>query len=164
MSVLNIVKYPADILLQVAEEIIGTEELYQCQPLIRDMIETMRQAQGRGLAAPQVGVSKRIIVYYDDSDKVDILINPVVIESTGKITSYREGCLSIPNIRRDIKRARVVVVEGLNVISNLVKVKPEHLAVSIALQHEIDHLNGITILTGKRKLRYGVKIHNRQGG
>jgi len=151
-------------LLHIAEEVIKTEELAKCQTLIKDMIETMRRALGRGLAAPQVGVSKRIIVYYGDSDNIDTLINPIIIESTGKITSHKEGCLSIPNIRRDIKRARTITVEGLDANINLVRVKPEHLAVSIALQHEIDHLNGITILTGKRKLRYGVKIHNRNGG
>jgi len=162
MSVLNIVKYPADILLQVAEEIIRIEEIDQYQALIKDMIEVMWRANGKGLAAPQVGVNKRIIIYCDDSDNASTLINPVIIESTGKITSYREGCLSIPNIRRDIKRARIVVVEGLDVKGNLVTVKPKCPLVSIALQHEIDHLNGITILTGKRKLRYGVKIHRRR--
>ncbi len=152
MSILNIVKYPEDILLQVAEEV-KVEELDQYQVLIKDMIETMRRAQGRGLAAPQVNVSKRIIVYYDDSDKIITLINPTIIASTGKITSYKEGCLSIPNIRRDIRRARAIVVEGLDAQSNRVMVKPKHLIVSIAMQHEIDHLNGITILTGKRKYR-----------
>ena len=153
MSVLNIVKYPADILLQVAEEVIKTEELAKCQALIKDMIETMRLAQGRGLAAPQVDVSKRIVVYYGDSGNIDALINPVMISSSGKITSHGEGCLSIPNIRRDIRRARTIVVEGIDIKGNLVRIKPKQLTVSITLQHEIDHLNGITILTGKRKYR-----------
>ena len=152
MSVLKIVKYPDKILLQIAEEV-EVGKLDQYQALIRDMIEIMWRANGRGLAAPQVGTSKRIIIYCDDSGNASTLINPVVVAASGKIVSRGEGCLSIPNIRRNIRRARTIVVEGIDIKGNWVRIKPKQLTVAIALQHEIDHLNGITILTGKRRYR-----------
>ena len=149
MTILNIVKYPEKILLQVAEEV-KPEEIGQYQDLIKDMIETM-QRRALGLAAPQVNVSKRILVYKGDNNDIEVLINPVITFSKGKLLSKLEGCLSIPNIRRDIKRARIIVVEGLDREGSPVKVEPKKETTSIVLQHEIDHLNGITILDGNKK-------------
>ena len=159
MTILNIVKYPEKILLQIAEEV-KAEEIDQYQDLIKDMIETI-QRRALGLAAPQVNVSKRIIIYKGDNNDIEVLINPVTTFSKGKITSKLEGCLSIPNIRRDIKRARIIVVEGLDSEGSTVKVEPKKETTSIVLQHEIDHLNGITILDSNKKRNL---IRQKKGG
>ncbi len=149
MTILNIVKYPEKILFQVAEKV-NSKEIDQYQSLIKNMIETI-QGRGLGLAAPQVNVSKRIIIYRGDNNDTKVLINPTITISKGKITSELEGCLSIPNIRRDVKRARIITVEGLDRKGNPVKIEPWKRVTSIVLQHEIDHLNGITILDNNKK-------------
>ena len=148
---MKIIKYPAPILRQIAIKVELTE-FNQYQNLIKDMIEITKLHGGQGLAAPQINVSRRVIVYRDEKKNFNALINPVIIASSGKIISLKEGCLSIPNICRDIKRARYVTVEGLDEKGNPVAIYAKT-TMSIILQHEIDHLNGVTILQGRRKYR-----------
>lgn len=109
--------------------------------LIEDMIETMHKFDGLGLAAPQVGILKRVIVIdlYDDNGPI-ALINPVIKKEKGK-QIVDEGCLSFPNKFAKVERPEQIIVEALNIDGEKVKVKGTGLLAQ-ALAHEIDHLNG----------------------
>jgi peptide deformylase len=114
-----------------------TPRLY---PLLDDMLETMLEAQGVGLAAPQVGISKRIIIARDE-EKILELINPEIIAGEGKLTEI-EGCLSVPGIYGEVPRSAKVKVEGLTREGKQLKIVAEGFFARV-LQHEIDHLQGI---------------------
>lgn len=108
--------------------------------LIKDMVETMYKSDGVGLAAPQIGVLKRIVVL-DAGDKLYELINPVIASQSGE-QSYVEGCLSIPGEYGEVKRPAKVTVEALNPKGEKVTIEGEGL-LAVVLCHEIDHLDGI---------------------
>lgn len=110
--------------------------------LAQDMMETMHKWDGLGLAGPQVGVLKRIIVIdlYED-DMQFTLINPVIVKEKG-VQDVEEGCLSFPNKFGKVERPKEVVVEALDLEGKKVKLKAKDLLAQ-ALCHEIDHLNGI---------------------
>lgn len=108
--------------------------------LLDDMAETMYDAEGVGLAAPQVGISKRIIVM-DCGDGLIEMINPEILEKSGE-QNGPEGCLSIPGLTAELKRANFVKAKGLNRHGEEIIVEGEGL-LSRCLQHEIDHLDGI---------------------
>ena len=123
------------------------------QTLIDDMVETMRDAPGVGLAAPQIGLSERLIVveYYEreeDEDKentpkkVWAVVNPEIIKASEETLMGVEGCLSIPNLVGEVERHAVVHVKGLNRHGKPMKLKAEGWLARI-FQHEIDHLNGV---------------------
>lgn len=109
--------------------------------LLDDMAETMYQAEGVGLAAPQVGILRRIAVIdvHDDNGLIE-LINPVILERSGEQT-YKEGCLSIPGRRGIVKRPLKVKVKALNRRGEEFELEAEGF-LAIALCHEIDHLDG----------------------
>ncbi len=118
------------------------------QKLIDDMLDSMRVAHGLGLAAPQIGVSLRVLVIEMPEDKEDphsgkqvVLINPELMKAEGEQFG-EEGCLSIPGYVGMVRRAMKVTVKGLNRKGKEVRVKGEGL-LARALQHEIDHLDGI---------------------
>lgn len=120
------------------------------QKFIDDMIETMEDAPGQGLAAPQLGVSLRVIVIDakpgedDDKDEEPVklqLINPEIVEQRGEVTG-EEGCLSIPGYIGIVKRAEFITVKALNRKGKEVKLKASHNLARV-LQHEVDHLDGI---------------------
>lgn len=113
------------------------EEIRQ---LVKDMLETMYAADGVGLAAPQVGVSKRLCVI-DVGDGPVVLINPRIILSLGKEIG-REGCLSIPGKWGEVKRAQKVMVEATDIAGKKISFSAEGLFAR-AIQHEFDHLKGI---------------------
>ncbi|GAX90425.1 peptide deformylase [Effusibacillus lacus] len=108
--------------------------------LLDDMAETMYDAEGVGLAAPQVGISKRVIVM-DCGDGLIEMINPEVVSTEGEQIGP-EGCLSIPGVTAEVKRAKRVVAKGLNRHGEEITVEGEDLLARCIL-HEIDHLNGI---------------------
>lgn len=117
--------------------------------LVVDMFETMYAHKGIGLAAPQVGLSKRLTVIdcsagEDESQKL-VLFNPEILHKEGTQVG-EEGCLSIPGFREDVKRAKVAVVRAQNANGEWFEVRGEDL-VARAFQHEIDHLNGILFLS-----------------
>lgn len=114
--------------------------------LLDDMAETMYHANGVGLAAPQVGVPKRVIVLDPGEEEGCLmeLLNPVFRERAGEALGV-EGCLSLPGISGEVPRAERVVVEALNREGRPVRVEAEGLVARI-LQHEIDHLDGILII------------------
>ncbi|NMB20878.1 MAG: peptide deformylase [Firmicutes bacterium] len=111
--------------------------------LIDDMLETMYEANGIGLAAPQVGVSQRIIVL-DVGEGPVVLVNPVIASATGEDIDV-EGCLSIPERWVYVKRASQVVITGLNEKGKAVRLEADGYFAR-ALQHEIDHLEGVLML------------------
>lgn len=138
MAVLEIVKIGDPILRQKASPV--TKITKKTTKLIQDMIETMYAADGAGLAAPQVGVSLQIVVI-DVGEGPIALINPKIIESEGEIIDV-EGCLSIPGKKAYVKRAAQVTVVALNEKGKTIRIVGEDY-LARALQHEIDHLNGI---------------------
>ena len=113
--------------------------------LARDMAETMYDAPGVGLAAPQIGVHQRVIVIdvggADDKPDLITAINPAIIHSEGE-TFEEEGCLSVPRYAANVKRHARVVVKGLDIEGNEQTWRAEGL-LAVAFQHEIDHLDGI---------------------
>lgn len=122
--------------------------------LIVDMGETMFNAPGVGLAAPQVGVNKRIIVYDTNAAKEDrddtiheftALINPEIITGSGSIISEKEACLSVTDYSSDVKRYETVRVKALDIEGNSLDFEA-HGILSIIMQHEIDHLDGILFI------------------
>jgi peptide deformylase len=105
------------------------------------MIETMHAAPGVGLAAPQVGVSLRIIVIGMSHDEVKVLINPEVVKKSGE-RLVEEACLSIPGYSGEIERSVLVTVKGHDRRGREIRLKGKELLAQV-LEHEIDHLNGI---------------------
>jgi len=148
MALLEIIDVPHPTLKKVAIAVRPEDIDDKLRKFCADMIETMKEAPGVGLAAPQVNVSKRILVIDASSEIPDFeafaLINPTIVEKSGE-TTFEEGCLSIPEFRAEIKRAQKVKVEYLDVNGKKQVIEDEGF-VAIILQHEIDHLEGITML------------------
>jgi len=146
MAVLEIVTYPNSVLTRRAEEVERVDG--EIRKLISDMVDTMYVNGGVGLAAPQVGVSKRVVVVdirlYDPSSSLISIVNPEVVAEEGEVV-HEEGCLSVPECVEGIKRKTWVKVRGLNEKGREIEVEGEGM-LAIALQHEIDHLNGKVIL------------------
>lgn len=140
MAIREIVLEPNDVLHQVAEEV--KEITPSIRRLLTDMGDTMYEADGVGLAAPQVGILKRIIVIDvgDDNGLIE-MINPEIIASEGEQFGP-EGCLSIPGYRGDVRRANQVTVKGFDRRGREITITGTEL-LARAFQHEIDHLNGI---------------------
>jgi len=141
MPILEIIKYKNPILRRKAEAVsVITDELKQ---LIASMIETMKSRDGVGLAAPQVGISKRLIVMQTDSGFFGF-INPKIIKTGSAKSIDEEGCLSIPDVRLNIVRADEIEVAALDIEGKVIKIQAADLIARI-FQHEIDHLDGILI-------------------
>jgi len=157
MAVREIVKYPDKFLRQPTRPVETIDD--EVQRLIDDMIETMYDEPGVGLAAIQVRSKKSIIVYdvtaREEGRDAQVLINPEIISSDGSTISESEGCLSVPDLRTDVKRYATVRVKGLDRNGQPVDIETDGF-LSVVLQHEIDHLNGILIIdrisTLKREL------------
>jgi peptide deformylase len=112
--------------------------------LIKDMFDTMREAPGVGLAAPQVGVLDRIFVW-EFEDESGVFINPEILERSGKAEDGEEGCLSLPGIVGPVDRSYEVVVEALDESDEPIRFEASDWVARI-FQHEIDHLNGILFI------------------
>jgi len=128
-----------EVLRATAKEV--TEVTPRIRELIQDMFDTMYDSNGVGLAAPQVGIRKRIVVIDVTGEDPIALINPKILTSDGEQTGY-EGCLSVPGKSGIVTRANHVVVEAYNQDMEKITVEGEEL-LARALQHEIDHLDGI---------------------
>lgn len=133
------------VLRQKAEPVVEVDD--EVRHLIADMFETMYDADGVGLAAPQVGVSLRVIVVdpRDESVPPFALVNPEIVERAEEVERGEEGCLSIPGLREIVERSARVVVEGLDRDGLPRRIEAEGLVARI-LQHEIDHLDGILFI------------------
>ena len=151
MTLRKIVTLPEPVLRRKAHTITKVDK--NLQTLIDDMVETMRDAPGVGLAAPQIGLSDRLIVveYYEraeDEEKEDApkkvwaVLNPEIIKASEEKLMGVEGCLSIPGLVGEVERHAAVQVKGLNRHGKPMKIKADGWLARI-FQHEIDHLNGV---------------------
>lgn len=140
MALLHILRYPDPRLRVISTPVEAVDD--EIRQLLDDMLETMYEAPGIGLAAPQVDVAMRIIVV-DVSPKADApicLINPEIIERHGE-GFLEEGCLSVPGYQENVKRARQIKVRALDRDGEPFELEADDL-LSVCIQHEIDHLDG----------------------
>jgi len=140
MAILPICHFPEDTVLRRKAKRVSSIDK-SIQRLIDDMVETMQQANGVGLAAPQVGVSLRVIVLQMPEEKPMAIINPEMVKRLGE-REVTEGCLSIPGYFGEIKRSDSVIVKGRDRQGKAIRIRATGLMAE-ALEHEIDHLNGI---------------------
>ena len=149
--ILNILKYPDKRLRTIAKPVVSVDETIKQQ--VKDMFETMYEAPGIGLAATQVNFHQRIIVI-DISDQCNepiCLINPEVIEKSGEI-QWEEGCLSVPDYYENVIRANDIKVQALNQNGETFELEASEM-LSVCIQHEIDHLDGILFVDHLSKLK-----------
>ncbi len=142
MSVLKIKKFKDPVLRKKSEPVKKIDE--GIRTIIADMIETMEANHGVGLAAPQIGINKKIIVLRTalKKDGVLALVNPAIIYRSSKKENGEEGCLSFPGIFLNIKRAKEIEAEGQDENGKRTVVKTNGIVARV-FQHEIDHLDGI---------------------
>jgi len=143
---MDILSHPSPALSSGACEVDpATDETLR--PLAEKMARMMYEAPGIGLAAPQIGVLKRVIVYdlSDDATGLTALCNPLIIEASDECTIDDEGCLSLPGISVPVERACRVVCEGVSLSGQVVRIEAEGLEARM-FQHEIDHLDGLLII------------------
>lgn len=156
MSILDVVTTPAPVLRQKARKVTNFDETLQ--RLIDDMVETMREAPGVGLAAPQVDSSVRVIVveFGDEEDenvppRLYTVVNPEITKSSNDLILGTEGCLSIPGIVGDVERSTKVTVKGQSRRGQPIRIKAKGW-LSRIFQHEIDHLNGVLFIDHAEKI------------
>lgn len=154
MTLRTIVTLPDPVLRRKARAVTKFDK--NLQTLIDDMIETMRDAPGVGLAAPQVGVSERVIVVeYAEPEEVEegeepievdpklyVMVNPEIVKSSPETVTGIEGCLSIPTLVGEVERAQEIRIRGMNRHGQPMKLKVDGWLARI-FQHEIDHVNGV---------------------
>ena len=159
-KIFEIVKYPNAVLAAPGERV--SEFNKELRTLVADMFASMYAAQGIGLAAPQIDVSKQITVidvsFNARPEERLVLINPEIIDREGKQVE-EEGCLSLPEIREKVQRASWVRVRAQNEHGEFFEVEGEEL-LSRALQHEIDHLHGILFIDHLSRLKRDL-VHRR---
>lgn len=145
MALLQIRKYPDPVLRAEAQPVTVIDD--KLRQLAKDMIETMIDANGVGLAAPQVGVSLRMAVVDFDVENHDphVLINPVITKREGKRESVDEGCLSFPGVRSPVKRNPRVTCSALDLDGKVQEYSVDGLTAR-CIQHETDHLDGMLFI------------------
>ena len=149
--ILEILKYPDKRLRTVAKPVENVNNDIKKQ--VKDMFETMYDAPGIGLAATQVNFHQRLIVI-DVSEECNqplCLINPEIIEKNGEI-EWEEGCLSVPNYYENVKRANEIKVSALNELGQSFEIEVNEM-LSVCIQHEMDHLDGILFVDHLSKLK-----------
>jgi peptide deformylase len=140
MTVLTVLHYPDDRLRTVAKPV--TEITAQTRQLVADMLDTMYDENGIGLAATQVNIHQRVVVIdiSESRDQPQVFINPEIINKSGD-TTYEEGCLSVPQSYANVERAAAVTVKAQNTAGEWFELEADGL-LAICLQHELDHLVG----------------------
>ena len=142
----EILVYPDPFLARKAAPVAAVND--RIRALIHDMFETMYSAEGIGLAATQVGVGKRVVVL--DVSPVDetvgplAVVNPEIVSRSGSVTGV-EGCLSVPGVQGEVCRAETVEVHGMDAQGDPLRIRADGI-LSRALQHEIDHLDGVLFI------------------
>lgn len=145
MKILDIITVPNKLLLQVSKPVEKID--HEVKVLAMNMLETMYENNGVGLAAVQVGVLKRIIVvdvWHDNETRPLLMINPEIIEYSDTQKDFAEGCLSVPGIRKKISRPSEITVKYFDLNGAEHVINADGL-LAVCIQHEIDHLNGIVI-------------------
>lgn len=139
-----IVKYPDAVLREVASPVV--KPTAATRSLVDKMKAAMFEACGVGLAAPQLGVSERIIIYKlpEENEPLRVIVNPKIISYKGEQVGP-EGCLSIPTLQGDVKRANEVIVKGMDMIGRPFKRRASAFEARV-IQHEVDHLDGILFI------------------
>lgn len=165
MAVLDIEIMGAKVLREKASPVGAVTD--ETRRLIRDMFDTMYDAEGIGLAAPQVGVSQRILVVdvadEDEERHVHALINPVVVEASRETGKETEGCLSMPGLEETVTRPLEVAVEALSPEGEPVRIEADGL-LARALQHEVDHLDGVLFIDRLSSLKRGILLRKWRKG
>jgi len=145
MAIREIRLYPDPVLRKKAAPVNTIDD--ELRKLVDDMVDTMYAEPGVGLAAPQIGVSLRLLVtditVGEEPDSLIVLVNPKIVSATGRVVE-EEGCLSVPGIRADIPRAESVEIRGWDLDQKEVSIKGQGY-LARAFQHEMDHLDGILI-------------------
>jgi peptide deformylase len=141
MSLKEIIRYPNPVIRKKSEFVEEVNE--EIKQLIKDMTDTMYASRGVGLAAVQIGVLKRVIVV-NVGEELITMVNPEILENEGE-SRMEEGCLCLPGVLIDVKRSEKVKVKGLNDKGEEIVVDVEGL-LARALQHEVEHLDGILII------------------
>ncbi|WP_163095822.1 peptide deformylase [Acidithiobacillus ferrianus] len=151
MPLLKILEFPDVRLKGMAKPIIRVDK--QIQQLADDMAETMYNAPGIGLAAPQVAATQRLIVVDVSENRNDLLmlINPEIVASTGE-EEMKEGCLSVPGVLETVRRAERVTIRATTVQGKPIELEADGL-LAVCLQHEIDHLNGTLLVDHLSRLK-----------
>lgn len=142
MAVLRIRTFGDPVLRQRAREVEEVTDVHR--KLVGDMIETMRDAPGVGLAGPQVGILERIFVWEVD-DRHGAVFNPVIVERSDERMTDDEGCLSVPGLTYPVERHSRVTVEGLDENGEPVRIEADDLLARV-VQHETDHLDGVLFM------------------
>jgi peptide deformylase len=163
MALLNILRYPDPRLHKVAKPVAEVDA--RIQRLVDDMLETMYEAQGVGLAATQVDVHERVIVIdvSDDRDDPRVLINPELIERSEEMIVWEEGCLSVPTIYDKVDRHARVRVRALDRSGQAYEFEADGL-LAVCVQHEMDHLMGkvfVEYLSPLKRNRIKSKLQKR---
>lgn len=140
---MEVLTHPNPILKQAAVDVI-VETDADLRTLVRAMAEAMYESAGVGLAAPQIGVAKRVIVF-DVDDQLSALCNPRIVERSDETVCDEEGCLSVPGISVSVPRSQWVVCTGVTIDGREVTLRADDFLARV-LQHEIDHLDGVLIL------------------
>lgn len=145
MAELKIELLGSPVLREKAAEVVEIDD--ELRTLIADMFETMYAAEGIGLAGPQVGVRKRVLVVdlNDEDESRFALVNPRIVERGTEREKAEEGCLSIPGVSSFVERPSTVVVEGLDEQGHPIRIEASDL-LARCLQHEIDHLDGVLFI------------------
>ena len=153
MSHMKIFTYPEPVLKKIAEPVKNIDE--ELQEIIDQMLETMYAAPGIGLAANQVGVLKRVIVFdgspREEGANPQILINPEIVAAEGSI-KWDEACLSVPDFTAEVSRNANIQVKGLDRNGKPLELEAKNL-LAVCLQHEIDHLDGILFIDRISRLK-----------
>lgn len=140
--ILNILKFPNSILKSKSQKV--KKVTNKIKNIIKNMSDTMYQNDGLGLAAIQIGIKKNIfLINISNENQILTIINPKIILYK-ETTQYKEGCLSFPGIFLDIKRRKIIKIKFMSINNKYRSIKIDNL-LSICMQHEIDHLNGITL-------------------
>jgi peptide deformylase len=143
MAILKVRKFGDPVLRRRAAPV--TEITPQIRRMVDDMIETMYDEVGIGLAAPQVGISLRLMVVgHEKTNAARAIVNPVITAKTGEITA-EEGCLSLPGVFAPVTRAESVTLEGQDLDGQPVSIKARGLTARV-FQHEMDHLDGVLFI------------------
>ena len=140
---MDVLHHPSPVLKSRAREVDVTSDA-DLRALVRAMAETMYDENGIGLAAPQIGVDKRVIVF-DIEDKLAALCNPVIVEASDETALDDEGCLSVPGVTVPVERSVRIVCQGQTTEGRDVSLEATDLLARV-IQHEIDHLDGVLIL------------------
>ncbi len=154
MNILNILKFPNKILNNKSDDIVEIND--DIKNTIDDMKETMFFNNGLGLAAIQIGIKKKLLIIntLNEEKQILVIINPKIIHYK-KNKKHEEGCLSFPNIFIDIERKKIIKIKFLSLDKKYKYIKIDNL-LSICVQHEIDHLNGITLYEKASKIKKNI--------